>query len=141
MKMRGSVLNGLTNGVWFGAKGSISSEGTIVAAAAPFADGPGINSGSVQVFRYNTLDNDWERLGQTLNGEAEDDRLARFMCLSGDGMVVAAGTPDNDSNRARSGHVRVWRYDEATSTRRCRWGWFWRVGGPCRGWVDGGGRR
>ena len=49
----------------------------------------------------------WEKVGQDIDGEAQDDNSGFSLSLSDDGSVMAIGAPYNGSN---SGHVRIYQY-------------------------------
>ena len=87
----------------------LSSDGKTVAIGARKKDGYGIDSGNVRVYQYNG--NEWEQIGQDIDGEAEGDESGRSVSLSSDGKTVAIGAPYNDSNGNESGHVRVYKYN------------------------------
>ena len=54
------------------------------------------------------MNNNWEKLGNSIIGEADDDESGWSVSLSSDGTIVAIGALRNDSNGSNSGHVRVY---------------------------------
>jgi len=50
------------------------------------------------------------QLGSVINGEAADDKFGRAVALTSDGRRLAVGAPDNDSNGANAGQVRVFQW-------------------------------
>jgi len=53
-------------------------------------------SGRVRVFRYNEATNEWDTMGQVLEGEAADDGFGTSLALSEDATILAVGSPGND---------------------------------------------
>ena len=93
---------------------SMNSNGTIVAIGAENNDGDnGINSGHVRVYEFDEDDNSWVKKGQDIDGEAASDRSGVSVSLNSDGTIVAIGAYQNDENGSDSGHVRVYKFDEA----------------------------
>jgi N-acetylneuraminic acid mutarotase len=102
---------------------SLSADGTIVAIGAYANDGNGNNSGHVRVYKYNTNNNTWNKLGGDIDGEAAGDNSGQSVSLSADGTIVAIGENYNDGvNGTDSGHVRVYKYDTNTNTWNQRGG-------------------
>jgi hypothetical protein len=79
-----------------------------LAAATPFADISGEDSGQVQVYRWTG--SDWVQMGQTLLARAAMDHFGRKLSLSADGRSLAVGAAYSDSNGVNSGQVRVFRW-------------------------------
>ena len=91
----------------FGRQVALSDNGTIVAIGAP---NDGENSGHVRVLQL--VEGSWERMGEDIYGEADDDEFGCGFGLSVDGSIVAIGAPCNDDGYGYySGHVRVYKYD------------------------------
>ena len=95
---------------------SLSSDGTIVAIGARYNDGNGSNNGHVRVYEYDGTN--WNKLGNDIDGEADNDNSGYSVSLSSDGTIVAIGAIFNDGNSIdssfNSGHVRIYQYDGAT---------------------------
>lgn len=70
----------------------------------------------------------WSLQDQTLLGEAANNKFGSSMAMSKDGKIVAIGAPfntgqdDNGDSVTRSGHVRVFYWDDSTSTWKQRGG-------------------
>jgi len=89
---------------------SLSADGNIVAAGAPYSDENGKNRGSVRIFRYNnkrraTTNTDplrnmqtsqqegqWIQIGQTLIGQAPDDYFGGSLSINANGDTIAIGS-------------------------------------------------
>merc|ERR1712070_919844 len=95
---------------------SLSSDGKTVAIGAPYNDDNGFVSGHVRVYEYDETILEWTQLGQDIDGEAEVDRSGRSVSLSSDGKTVAIGAPYNDGNGHESGHVRIFTYEERSTS-------------------------
>jgi len=95
---------------------SLSSNGNVVAIGALYNDGNGSNSGHVRVYEWNDMSSIWELKGMDIDGEAADDNSGRYVSLSSDGNVVAIGAYGNDDNGSNSGHVRVYEWNDTSST-------------------------
>ncbi len=104
----GNDINGEEELNWFGSDVSLSSNGTIVAIGARFNDGESGNlSGHVRIFE--NIDNNWNQLGNDIDGESMGDESGSSVSLSSDGKIVAIGARTNDANGTFSGHVRIYR--------------------------------
>jgi hypothetical protein len=104
---------------------SLSADGTIVAIGGEGNDGNSPWSGHVRVYKYDASKNTsvtdqsspnfgpvgWTRLGQDIDGDAEDDESGRSVSLSADGTIVAIGASGNNS-----GYVRIYKYDASKNT-------------------------
>jgi len=55
----------------------------------------------------------WTQIGIDIDGEDAGDSLGRSVSISNDGTVIATGAPYNEGNGDRSGHVRVYEWDDA----------------------------
>jgi Zn-dependent metalloprotease len=85
---------------------SLSANGQTVAIGAGSNDGNGFNSGHVRV--YSLIGDEWQQIGQDIDGEAERDYSGSFISINADGRTVAIGALHNDGNGNDSGHVRVY---------------------------------
>ncbi|MCP4951888.1 MAG: hypothetical protein GY922_08630, partial [Proteobacteria bacterium] len=86
---------------------SLSADAQFLAVGAPFNDGNGSNSGQVRVYRQ-TNDN-WQRVGLDLDGEAAGDCFGTSVSLNKDGSLLAIGGWKNNGNGDNSGHVQLYR--------------------------------
>jgi len=96
----GEDIDGEAAGDSSGDAVSLSADGTTVAVGAKYNDGNGNNSGSVRVYRLSNTNNDWNKLGEDIDGEAAGDYSGYAVSLSADGTTVAVGAPG-------ASHVRV----------------------------------
>ena len=83
---------------------ALSADGNVLAVGAGGNDGNGPNSGQIRIFSLKN--NNWEQMGDEIDGEAGGDFACR-VSLSGDGSRVAVGAIYNDGNGTDSGHARV----------------------------------
>ena len=105
----GNEINGEAAYDESGSSVSISSDGNRLAIGGPGNDGNGINSGHVRVFEWSG--DDWQQLGDDIDGEAYGDEFGRSVSLASDGSRLAVGGPFNINNsRINAGHVRVFQW-------------------------------
>merc|ERR1712100_270061 len=114
--MGGQDIDGEARGDESGYAVSLSSDGKTVVIGAPDNDDNGYNAGHVRVYEYDETILEWTQLGQDIDGEAEGDRSGRSVSLSGDGKMVAIGAPNNDDNGKNTGHVRIFTYEERSTS-------------------------
>jgi WD40 repeat protein len=107
----GQDITGEEYGDGFGGSVSISMDGKMIAVGGLFNDGKnGVDSGHVRVYRFNDTASIWMKLGEDIDGEAEEDYSGSSVSLSSDGKTVAIGSPagyDESGDGAWPGHVRV----------------------------------
>lgn len=103
----GSDMMAEAGGDLFGETVRISFDGTRVAVAAP-QNGLSSRVGQVRVYNWNGIF--WSQIGADIDGEASGDFFGTSLDMSDDGQVIAAGSPFNDGNGNRAGHVRVFRW-------------------------------
>ena len=99
----------------FGKSVCMSSDGSAVVVGAPYNDGNGKGSGHVRVFKFDGTT--WNQLGSNILGKAAQDLSGDSVSISGDGNIVAIGSPSNDGNGFRSGHVRVFKWEGTAWTQ------------------------
>ena len=112
----GQDLDGEASSNQSGRSVSISGDGTIIAIGAPF-NTAGTNSGAGHVRIYQYSGTTWTQLGTDIDGEAAYDSSGMAVSLSTDGVFVAIGATDNDANGTSSGHVRVYKIRDLTTTK------------------------
>jgi WD40 repeat protein len=89
----GSTLVGDAAYDYFGSSVALSSNGLTLAVGANGYDGAaGSATGLVRVFQFDN--NDWQQVGQDLEGMAADDYFGSSVAISADGTTVAGGTYD-----------------------------------------------
>jgi len=117
----------------FGYSISLSSDGLTIAIGSPgadvgYADLTGGDNGLVQVFHYSN-DNGWAKLGSniiTLDTQSGGEVTGYSVSLSGDGKIVAVGSPgyhviSDGSSSLTNGIVQVYQYYYDTTTRIGTW--------------------
>eukprot|EP00978_Attheya_sp_CCMP212_P026254 scaffold85962_cov43-Attheya_sp.AAC.2 len=97
----------------FGSWISMSEDGNEVAIGASQRDGT-TERGYVRVFRL--VNNNWQRRGSIIRGEANGDRSGQSLALTSDGTVLAIGGLENDAAGVDSGHVRVFGFQNGWNT-------------------------
>lgn len=102
----GNDINGEAEGDISGVRIDLSSDGTILAIAAPLNSGNGDESGHVRV--YENISGVWTQIGQDIDGEAQGDGSGESVSLSSNGSILAIGAALNDGNGNNTGHVRVY---------------------------------
>jgi hypothetical protein len=104
----GEPIPGLSANEMFGTSLAVSADGSVVAGGSPYNSDVADSSGKARVFRYNKYANGgWEKVGNDINGEFQDDRLGISVALSGDGNTFATSLITSDQ---RGGEVRVYKY-------------------------------
>ena len=103
----GEDIDGEHNGDGSGESVSLSADGSIVAIGAQLNSDNGTVSGHVRI--YKNVNDNWTKIGNDIDGEAESDYSGRAISLSSDGETVAIGATGNDGNGMRSGHVRIYK--------------------------------
>lgn len=86
---------------------ALSSSGNIISIGTRGDNNDDNDSGKVRVFRYNN--NDWEQIGNDLNGDIGNDLFGSSVSMSSDASIVAIGVPDNSDSGLRAGLVRVYK--------------------------------
>ena len=100
---------------------SLSDDGNTVAIGAPRNNGNGTKAGHVCVYKYDSGVGEWSQVGQDIDGEDTSNYSGWSVSLSNDGNKVAIGAKWNDGNGDRSGHVRVYKYDDDHSSFGGKW--------------------
>lgn len=95
---------------------SLSANGTRVAIGAPENDDLGTDAGQVRVYEWRG--NAWVQLGSDINGAAAGDKFGTSVALSGNGLVLAIGAPNNDGNGTDAGHVRIFEWNGTAWSQR-----------------------
>ncbi len=104
----GSNILGESSYNLFGKSVSMSSNGNIIAIAAPENDDNGTNSGNVRVFEE--INGEWVQLGNNINGDVAHDNFGTLISLSGDGNRIVISTPNNDTNGNNTGQIKIFDY-------------------------------
>lgn len=105
-----SDASGSTNGVECGLSVSLAANGNVMSTACRRAAG---NAGQVRVFEY--AGGAWSQRGQSLDGDASNDR-ATVHVLSAGGQYIIIGAYQHATNgKVGSGQVKIFQYDPGTS--------------------------
>ena len=109
----GSGIKGDDAGDLSGHSVAISDDGMTVAIGAPYNSDAGAIAGHARVFQFNPINEQWEQLGQTIEGSTFD-QLGTSIAISENGETVAIGAPFNDEGGVDAGHtqVHVWTGNE-----------------------------
>ena len=99
-----SDIDGLVSGDQLGRSVALSADGKVMAVGAT-VDLASDSAGYVQVFQ--NLNSTWVQIGQSISGEASDDRSGRSVALSADGTILAISSTNNNDAGEDAGHVRV----------------------------------
>ncbi|MCH2180256.1 MAG: FG-GAP repeat protein [Mariniblastus sp.] len=102
----GSGIKGEDAGDFSGRSVALADDGMTVAMGAPYNSDAGAIAGHARVFFFNTINGQWQKMGQTLEGSTFD-QLGSSVALSGDGETIAIGAPFNDEGGVDSGHTQV----------------------------------
>ena len=92
-----------------GASVSLSSDGNRVAVGAPYHSS---QKGTVRIYDYDSLGNQWNQVGSDINGLESGERQGNSVSLSSNGDRVAVGAPYHGS---QNGTVRIYDYDSSGS--------------------------
>jgi len=97
----GQTIQGTSPGDYFGHSVSLSGDGTTVAVGAPgFSDSDTPEDlqrpGYGQVFRYDSVQDQWVAYSQVFDGELNNDYFGQTVALTNDGKTVAFGAPNNN---------------------------------------------
>ncbi|HKK11560.1 MAG TPA: T9SS type A sorting domain-containing protein [Flavobacteriaceae bacterium] len=97
----GNDIDGLAAGDHSGYV-SFSNDGTVVAIGGPGNDDAGADAGQVRVFENSS--GYWVQIGNAINGQSAGDHFGSSVSLSGNGAILAIGSPDTEI----AGYVRVY---------------------------------
>lgn len=109
---KGEIIQGTEVEDGAGESVSISSNGNIVALAAPANDFEGEDYGKVTVYEY--MNNSWVQRGDPIYGENQDDQLGlktiggSAIDLNSNGSRIAVGSISNNENN--SGKLRIFEF-------------------------------
>jgi hypothetical protein len=112
----GSTLQGEAPADYFGSAVSISDAGTRVGIGAPGNDVGGARSDAGHAQVWELSGGNWSQMGADMEGEDAGDSSGFSLALSGDGATVVIGSPYNDDAGTDRGSVRVFAWNDGTST-------------------------
>ena len=108
----GKDIKGEALSDYFGCSVSLSDSGNRIAIGAYGNDGTstftGDQRGHVRVFENKN--GDWSQLGADIDGVAEGDFSGIGVSISGNGLILAIGSPRNASNGKSSGQARIFEF-------------------------------
>ncbi|MEM6772413.1 MAG: T9SS type A sorting domain-containing protein, partial [Bacteroidota bacterium] len=107
----GQPINGFNERDRFGWSVSLADDGHRFAASAIFSDPNGVNSG--QAYLYEFAGGTWSLQGHPIDGATAGDGLGRSVSLSGDGSMLAVGSPFTDTVGTNTGRVSVYSFTAA----------------------------
>lgn len=90
---------------------AMSESGDIIAIGAPLNDDNGIDAGHVRVYAWNTSFNQWEQLGEDIDGITARDAFGQSISLSDDGLHLSVGALLNDSTATNAGAVYTYQWN------------------------------
>ena len=110
----GSTIEGQNGQGWGVGKAlALDDTGDVLAVGA---EGWSTQRGRVTV--YTLAGGVWTPRGAALDGEATYDRSGESLALSGDGLSVAIGAPNNNAGAGSEGHTRVYRWSGSAWVQR-----------------------
>lgn len=101
----GFDIDGETNLDRSGSSISLSDDGLTVAIGAPNNAGGGTQRGHVRVYKF--INNNWQKIGNDIDGEADNDLSGNSLAISGDGNTLIIGAQYNNAAGTDRGHIRV----------------------------------
>jgi len=118
--IEGSNFNG--SGSEFGQNVSLSSDGTILAVGAPDGGSDGQLRGTVNIFKYDSVGNTWDQMGDTLEElDSQTHSYGQDLKISGDGtlLITSDGVAPNLSSDSsyRKGTVFIYKYSDGSWAR------------------------
>jgi hypothetical protein len=102
----GSQITGSATNNQSGFSVSLSSDGTIVAIGAPYANS---YAGATRIYKWNS--SSWIMLGSQIDGSTAAEYSGRSVSLSSDGTTVAIGVP-----YANKGLTRIYKWNSQNSS-------------------------
>ncbi len=90
---------------------SLSDDGNRIAIGAEGNNGGGNGSAAGHLRIYEFSNGLWNQIGQDIDGEAANAGSGRAVSISGDGNIVAVGSPYSNANGSTSGQVRIYEWN------------------------------
>jgi hypothetical protein len=87
----GQDINGDSKYDFLGKSVSMNSSGNIIAVSAPYIENG--SPGYVRIYKYNSILNEWVQLGNTINGQNNDDKFGWTISINNDGNRIAIIAP------------------------------------------------
>ena len=111
----GSTINGEDEYDNLGFSIDLSSDGNVLAVGAYGDDENGTASGQVRIYEYKN--DEWNQVGNNINGENEISWSGYSISLSSNGDTVAIGGRLNNDAGTNAGHTRIFKYISNTWTQ------------------------
>lgn len=109
----GKDIDGDQYGDFSGWSISLSADGNRIAIGAYYNDRSAGDAGQTSV--YELIDNEWIKLGESINGDAMGDRSGLSVSLSKNGNILAIGAPYNDGSvdneKVSCGQTKIFKYE------------------------------
>lgn len=114
---RGNTIVGESLDNIFGSCTSISADGNIVAAGAPYNTNlNGAYAGHVRVYKWNGTA--WSKIGADIDGLTEYDQLGTSVSLDASGTTVAVGAKNDNTNFEGAGKVQIFDWNGSSWIQR-----------------------
>ena len=95
----------------FGIKVDISFDGLTLVAGAPMnEENDFVGAGKLRVFHFDGQD--WQKVGQDVDGKSTSDRFGSSVSISGDGTIIVGGAPFSNNGGSEIGNVRIFSFDK-----------------------------
>lgn len=117
-KVGNTIISGDADYDKFGCDVAINDNGSIVAVSSILADSGSIqNTGAVKVYMFDSNNNIWKQLGNTIYGDAENDSCGWSISLDAAGKYLAVSSIMNDNNNLiNNGKVIIYTLNSTTNT-------------------------
>ncbi|MBX2829304.1 MAG: T9SS type A sorting domain-containing protein [Flavobacteriaceae bacterium] len=105
----GADINGEAELDQIGYHVAMSHNGSRLIIGAPLNDALGNNTGHARVYEW--IDDQWQQIGQDLDGEQAVDRMGEDVSISADGSIIAVGAHAGTGLEDDSGYAKVYEWD------------------------------
>lgn len=99
----GRGISGIKPSDTFGKTVAVAHSGLVIAVGSP---GAAEETGSVSIFRYDSTTDEWEQIGEDIEGQVQGEGFGSSLAMSDTGDVIAVGAPHAQYT---PGKVRVYR--------------------------------
>lgn len=112
----GQDIEGVMSNEGFGTSTSISNNGHIIAVGAPNNVFNSEEIGLVNLYEFDLTNSEWNQKGQSIIGDNKGESWGSDISISSNGNIVAISSPDNSNASQNSGLVRIFKFDNNSST-------------------------
>ncbi len=112
----GGDIDGESAGDNMGISVDMDDAGEKIVVGAYGDDGAAGNAGHARVYEYNG--SGWVQLGADIDGLGFGDRAGKSVSISGNGLAVAVGSPENSDVAEDAGHVRIFYFNGSDWVQR-----------------------